>query len=526
MSRIKRFAHSFLSGFVQLGASALFALVSLPLAAHYLGTDTLGKAEIGLWFNAAQMAGYIALMDLGLNASAARILIDYKDDPQRGGYGGIIQTAGWVGLAQAMLIFAMGTLVAFVAAPLLHIPAALEGQCTWLVIGLSGIIAFQFATRIFANLLTANQRFDVGNYGGALGLVANYAVLWWAFSRGKGVYSLLWGQAANAVLSVAVNWIGCWRLSLFPQSGHWGRPTWEAFRELFVFGRDAFLIALGNQFMNFSQSLILTRLLGLNAAAIWGVCTKTYNLLVQVITRIFDYSSSALAEMIVRGERERLLRRFREIAVLSVNLAVCAGTLLAVCNGPFVKVWMPGNFGWPARNDLLLGLWLVTLLVVRTHCGFVGQTKAFRFMRFIYFLEGFAFVGLTVLFHFLGGGIGSMLIASIVCSLCFTFSYGLWRTREYFHLSWGGLARWHRGTLALAATIVPAAALVWWLTRNLPALQRLEADAGLGIWIALMFLRHGFGASLRAEALRFAPGWAEPILARMCAACSEGRDKM
>jgi len=507
MSRIKRFAHSFLSGFVQLGATALFQLASVPVALHYLGQD-----EYGLWFTIGNIAGYIALMDLGLNASAARILIDYKDEPQRGGYGGIIQTAAWVGLAQAGIIMLVGTLVAFVAGPLLDIPAALERQCALLLIGLTCLTAIQFATRILSNLLTANQRFDVGNYGGALGLVASFGVLWWSFSRGQGMFSLLRGQAAGLVTTVAVNWIGCWRLSLFPRRGHWGRPSWKAFRELFDFGRDAFLFALGNQFMNASQTLLLTRLLGLNAAAIWGVCTKTYPLFVQVITRIFDYSSSALAEMIVRGERELLLRRFREISVLSVNLAVAGGAILAVGNGPFVKVWTGGKVGWPAWNDLLLGIWLVTLLVVRTHCGLVGQAKAFRFMRFLFFIEGFAFIGLTVLFHRFGGGITMMLIVSIVCSLCFTLSYGLRRTRRYFHLTWGELGRWHKGTLALAATVAPAALLVWWLARNLPAVRQLMADSFLGIWIAAMFLRYGLGDSLRAEAFRFAPGWARPIL--------------
>jgi O-antigen/teichoic acid export membrane protein len=274
--------------------------------------------------------------------------------------------------------------------------------------------------------------------------------------------------------------------------------------------------------MNASQTLILTRLIGLEAAATWSVCTRAYLLLVQVITRIFDYSSSALAEMIVRGERERLMRRFREIAVLSVNLAVAAGALLAVGNGPFVRVWTAGKIGWPARNDLLLGIWLVTCLTVRTHCGFVSQTKDFRFMRFMYFIEGFAFISLTILLHRFGGiTITLMLIVSIVCSLCFTFSYGLWRTREYFHLSRGELARWHRGTLALAATVAPAAALAGWLAGSLPALWQLAAVSVLGIWTAFMFARYGLGEAVQTELARFAPGWAIPIVARLFAGNSE-----
>jgi O-antigen/teichoic acid export membrane protein len=509
MSRLKRFAHSLLSGYVLLGVNILFTLASVPLALHYLSTQ-----EFGLWAVTTQVAGYIALMDFGLSAAASRILIDYKDHQNPEEYGGIIQTSAWVGLSQAALIFLVGILLAFVMGPLLHIPSQLGRKFLWLMIGQCGVMATMFATRIIGQILTANQRFDVGNYGSAFSFAVNYAVMWWGFAHGAGVFGMMWGQAAALIGALAINWIGCYKLKLFPRRGQWGRPSWEKFHELFAFGRDIFLYALGYQFVNFSQTMLLTRLIGLNAALTWGICTRAYLVLVQVIGRIFDYSTSALAEMMVRGEREQLLRRFRDITVLSVNLAVAAGALFAVGNGPFVKVWTAGRIQWSPLNDLLLAVWLVISIVVRVHIGLVGQTKAFHFMRFIYFIEGLVFIGLTILLHRFGG-ITMMLMVSIMCSLCFTFPYGLWRTREYFHLSWGDLAGWHRGTLALVGTVAPVVALVWWFGRNLPALQQLIVELTVvGIWTALMFLRCGLDASLRAEACRRLPAWVRTILSR------------
>jgi O-antigen/teichoic acid export membrane protein len=509
MSRLKRFAHSLLSGYVLLGVNVLFTLASVPLALHFLG-----KEEFGLWALTSQIASYIALMDFGLTAAASRILIDYKDHENPGEYGATIQTGALVGVSQAVLVFVVGTGLAFVIGPLLHIPAKLERIFFWLVIGQCGVTAGMFATRIISHVLTANQRSDVNNYSSAFSLMANFGVMWWGFAHGVGVFSLLWGQATGLMSVMALNWIGCFRLRLFPRPGAWGRPTWGKFRELFVYGRDYFLYALGNQFVNASQVVLLTRLIGLDAAAIWSVCTRVYILLTQVIGRIFDFSCAALAEMMVRGERELLLRRFREIAVLSSNLAVAAGALFAVCNGPFVQVWTAGKIRWSPWNDLLLAIWLVVGIVVRVHTGLVGQTKTFRFMRYLYYLESFSFIGLTVLLHRFGG-VTIMLIVSIVCSLSFSFRYGLLRTREYFQLSWRDLARWHRDTLALGLTVAPVAVLVWWWSRNLPALERLIGESiVLGLWTTCMFLRYGLGSSLRAEACRFAPEWARPILLR------------
>jgi hypothetical protein len=52
------------------------------------------------------------------------------------------------------------------------------------------------------------------------------------------------------------------------------------------------------------------------------------------------------------------------------------------------------------------------------------------------------------------------------------------------------------------------------------------ADSVLAIWTAFMFLRLGLEDSLRAEALRFAPLWARPILARLCNTHLEARGKL
>ena len=510
MSRLKRFAHSLLSGYMQLVVNSIFILVSVRLALHYLSKD-----EYGLWTTVMVTASYIALMDLGFSGAAARILIDYKDHQKPEEYGGIILTSAWVGLAQAALILGVGTLLAFVLGPLLHnIPPELEREFFWLIVGQSAVTAGMFAIRIVSLILTANQRFDVVNYSSALALSLNLATLWWCFAHHDGIFSMLWGQAAAVVVTLAVNWIGCYTLRLFPRRGCWGRPEWKKFHELFAFGQDVFLFTVGNQFINLSQTLLLTRLIGLEAAATWGVCTRAYVVLVQIISRIFDYSSSALAEMMVRGERELLLRRFREICVLSVNLAVVAGVLFAVGNGPFVTAWTSGEIHWPVVNDVLLGIWLVVLITVRLHTGLVGQTKMYRFMRYLFFIEGIAFITMTVLVHRYGG-ITAMLVSSIVCSLCFTFSYGLWRTRKYFRISWRDLAAWHWSTLVLTGTVTPAALLVRWCCQNLPPLQRILLESGiLGPWAAVMFLRYGLGDSLHTEVCRRAPKWAQQFFGR------------
>src|ERR1043165_7226642 len=126
------------------------------------------------------------------------------------------------------------------------------------------MLAVSFAGRIFLYVLTAHQRYDIANYANAVLFASNYAVMWLLFARGWGVFSILWAQAVGTVLSVSLNAWGCVRLQFLPRRGEWGRPTRPLFNELFAFGRDIFLFALGGQLINTSQALLLTRFYGLD----------------------------------------------------------------------------------------------------------------------------------------------------------------------------------------------------------------------------------------------------------------------
>lgn len=509
MSRLRRFARSLVSGYLLLGTNVLFTLGSVPLALHYLN-----KTEFGLWALTMQISGYIVLIDFGMSGAVSRILVDHKDQQSNGAYGSVIQTAVLVGAAQGLIILLAGSGLSLLAARWLHVTPALAVDFSRLLVGQSVLLAASFGSRIFVLMLAAHQRFDVTNHGQALAFAANFAALWVSFSHGAGVYSLLFGNFLAWATSTVWAASGCLRLKLMPISGHWGRPTKSMFNELFRFGRDMFLFSLGGQLVSASQAILLTRWLGLDAAALWSVCSRGYMLLTQTIFRIFDYSTSALAEMMVRAERNRLAIRFRNIAVMSANLSVLAGVMFAVCNGPFVRLWTADKMEWSPLNNWLLAFWLVVVVCVHAHTGMVGQTKEFRFLRWIYFLEGMTFVGLSLELTRIGGVTG-MLAASLACSLIFTLPYGLYRTMNLFGLRWSEMVRWHRGTLRMAALLIPSGLVAQLATTGLTPWARLSvvgtSIGGIGLWA---FVRYGLESTMQADLVRQVPAPFRTILTR------------
>jgi O-antigen/teichoic acid export membrane protein len=507
MSRFRRFAHSLVSGYVLLGANVVYTLACIPLALHYLS-----KEQFGLWALTTQLGGYMALVDFGMRGSISRILVDYKDTREDGEYGGLIQTGALVGVVQGLLVLIAGTALSTLAGGWLLVAPSLAHDFSWLMVGQSALLAGSFATDVLRQILAAHQRFDITNYAQALSFLLGLGILWLCFASGAGVFSLLWSNAAAWLLTALCAFGGSVRLGLLPSRGQWGKPTLARFNELFRFGRDMFMYSLGGQLVSGSQAILLTRWMGLESAALWSVCTRTYSLLAQIIYRIFDYSTSALAEMIVRNERERLFVRFRGIASLSVNFSVVFGALFVACNGPFVRLWTSGKMAWSPVNDWILAGWLVACVIVHAHTGFVGQTKVFRFLRWVYFIEGVAFIGLAAPLTRLWG-ITGLLTASLLATMTFTLPYSLFRTRQYFHMRWSELAMWHLGAIRLAAWLVPATAFVSWIARGMPALSRFTVNAGLlgafGLWL---LLRLGMETGLPAEVERHAPKWAQRLL--------------
>ncbi len=390
--RLKNFARALFSGYVVLAANVAFTLLSIPLALHYLSGP-----EFGLWALTAQMAGYLALVDFGLSGAVSRLLIDYKDHKERPDYGGLVKTSFLVSVAQGLIVLALGALVVPLIRPGTELTPALVHDFRWLLFGQCVWMAMSFLSRNFTNLLWAHQRLDVGNYAQVVAFLVNFGVLWVSFAHGAGVFSLLWGQLVGWVVGTVIQVWACGWLHLFPRAGQWGQANWKQFREVFSYGKDVFFFALGSQMINASQTILITPCLGLQAAAVWAVCTRTYTLLCQVVWRIFDSAATPLSEMYVRNEHERLFRRFRGTTVLAGSAAVCAAVMFAVCNQPFVQVWSAGKMGWAVSNDVMLGVWSVLIAIQRCHVGFLGVVKDLRTVKYVYLAEGLVLVGLALL---------------------------------------------------------------------------------------------------------------------------------
>lgn len=506
MSRLRLYVHSVFSGYALLATNIIYTLASVPLALAFLP-----KAEFGLWAMTSQLIGFLALVDAGMGGAVGRILIDHKDHKYDSDYGSLVQTAAAVNAVQGLIILLLAGVVAVSVGPLLRIPLAQQQVFQWLAFGQGAVLAIQFASRIFGNLLVAHQRNDFGNYLNCLSLVISFAVLWLSFAAGAGVMALVWSQLVGALVTAILAWLCCRQLKLLPLPGKWGRPSWPRFVEVFRLGQSVFLFLVGYQLIYASPTIIVTRAVGLEAAAVWSICTRPFMLLLQVITRIFDAGAPALAEMMVRGEHDRLFSRFRSLVGLTVSMSVATGSLFVISNQPFVHLWTAGKIGWPVWNDALLGLWLITLSLLHVHTGLVIQTKNLGSLPYVVLAQGIVFMGTTLLlvFKMKLPGITTMLTAAVVCGLALTLPYSIWRTSRYFHIPVSVVAwDWVAPAGRLLVIVGPLAIGLWWVTEPLQNITKLLVRiVGMALPLSIFFFRIGIDATVRQDLLARAPAY-------------------
>lgn len=513
MSRFRRMARNVAMSYAALIAASVFSLAVVPLALHYLQDDT---ERFALWLLMATISSYMSLIDLGMSGSVARLLIDYKD--QKGGeYGSLIKTGWLVLLVQAALIFVVGSAGAPLLAALLKIAPELRLEFIQLLRWQCLALALSFAMRIFGHILNAHQRNDIQSWGQITGNLLNFLLMWLFFRAGHGVFSLAWATLLTNLYGGVVCLVAGWQLKLYPARGTWGKISKPHFNEMFSYGQGMFWVALGTQMMLASQILIIQRSLGSTAAAAWGLGTRLFSLVSQVIWRICDSAAPALSEMMVRRETVLLQNRYREMVILTASFSGFCAVGFALCNSDFITVWTRGRIVWPTSNDVALGLWLIVMAVVHCHNSFVLWTKRIASMPVFYLIEGLLFVGVTLLVIQPGGMI-AMIGCSIVCTCLVTGAYGIWRLSRYFEMAkmeivfaWSILM----GKTILGCLLV--AVPVWWVGQHLPSpLERLILYVlSFGPLGTIIFIRYGLPASFQRELSGRAPQLLRPLLQRL-----------
>ena len=496
MTRLHQFARGVSSSWLATLATVTYSLLSVPIALRYLSVE-----EFGLFVLLIQIAAYFTLIEIGMSAATARILVDHKDCRDGDTYGSVILTGLLFFVIQGFIILAVGILAAPLITALVGVPSALADVAIQLLRWLALTSALTLAFRVYGSVLFANKRLDLIHGFMGANMIFGLALLAAILASGAGLAGLRWLFVAQAAIAILLPIWACHKLELLPKKGHWGAPSVSRFRELFGFGKDIFLVNVGNQVLEASQLIIVTRTMGLTAAAIWSVSTKLFTLVYQLVTKIEGTAIVFFAEMMVRGEKDKLAARFRQIYQLTAGIAVISLAIVVAINGPFVSVWANPTLAWSLPLSGLFAVAVALNAVTRCSGDLIIHTKNIAAFRYVYFMEAVIFVLLSLWLSARFGFYG-ILGASTVCLLVFRATYTTWRMAHYFSLPattfWW---TWLKRPILAAIILLPFVISSPSLTNSVPNLwgQLFSALAWVGLPAAIVFLFVALPRDVRKE---------------------------
>lgn len=411
MSRFLLLARGLSVGYVSLVASIGYSFISIPLALAYLG-----KEEYGLWALVLSITSYLNFSELGMTNSVTRHLIDLKENRPDKEYGAIFVTGASVFGAIGVLCLVVGGLSVHLLTPIFKVPESYLVTFEWLLFGSVVLFVLSIVTRILGVPLYVYQRHDLYEISNIALYIIWIIVLWIGLRLGLGVYALLLSQAVGFVWSCCFNIIACIRLRLYPSIDEWSCPSWKIIREIAVFARESFLQSLGQQLANTLPLLLISRWMGLDAAAVWAVANRSFFILRQILVRPFQYGVTMMADLLSNKGHKAMLIRWMQMSQLITGGALALIPICSALNSEFLVTWTHGTIAWARWNDVACGIYYYLLVSLFPWYGMVGINKKFGITSYTSLFEG---VLLTLISWVLYGkfGITGFIIALILSKI-------------------------------------------------------------------------------------------------------------
>lgn len=341
-------------------AFLLMGLLSIRLATTYLTRE-----ELGIWNFVFATVSYFAFLELGLGPGIARLLADplAKGDQEKANS---MFTTGVAFLGiQAVLFISIGLLL---RKPLLlwgGVPLSLWAPAEDLWTGVVLVRALTLPFVLLNAILWAQNRaywiFVVSTVCPWIGLF----FFAWALHHGGGLRAYIWNLSIPAVLNsfalICAVVAGPHAFRLRVRSIRWSSAS-----EIWGYSWAVFVASGAAQLSSLSQTVIVTRICGLDATAAFGVTSRLPGMLMGVVTKPFDsfvprWSAAFCQTGVVGVKREFIaMARFSLLAVTATGIGVC------LVNPGFVKVWTKPEFYGGSLLNVLLAFMLIYQMISRT----------------------------------------------------------------------------------------------------------------------------------------------------------------
>ena len=452
MSGIRTYARNLTANWVGYGANLVVIFFLTPFIVH-----SLGDVRYGIWSLLMSVAGYMGLADIGVRPSVGRYVNFYLARGEHGKVNGVISSAMAFFLVTGAMLTGVAIVLGWCFESLFpKIPADYLCEIRIILVVLALILLLGFLSSTLWCLVTAYERFDLSN-GAALTVLALRATaIVLVLGHGGGLMGLvavtLGAEVLTLVLALGVAKYVSGSLRL-------GRAwvSWTRLRELLGFGIAAFVNAISQRLIYFTNLIIIGWLLGAAEVTYYalGLMFVQYGrtLLQQVVVTMFPEIAKEGGRQDPAGVRWMILRGTRAVMFFTIPLMVG----LTMFGRQFIVVWMGEEYSRSATVLIILALGQMVAMSAEVWRNMLPCINHIWHVPALGLLEAVGNLALSIVFvKFLDGGINGVAVGSVVPSVLFMGlvlpMFGLrlvgLRASSFF---WSTTFRWVTGAAVAAA---------------------------------------------------------------------------
>lgn len=361
--RIRRATLTGMATLAVRGISTATSLISIPLTAHYLGTE-----RFGLWLTLSMLLNWVNLTDLGLANSLTNLLAsDSQTDPPQARRA--VSSAIWLTSTIAIAL-ALGFMLAYPWVQWDRLFNVTSAQAKSEV-GLAVVVFFigfilRLPLSIAGRIYIAHQEGYFYQAWGGLSSVLSVVALLSAIYFQMGLPQLVgvfFGTSLLGDVLANLHVFGWkWR-SLQPRLADfdWNQAKW-----LLKTGLQFWVIQASSLIFFQTDLMIVTQLFGAEAVATYGTILKLFTLLGTVQTAFLFPLWPAYTEALARKDIAWIVRTFKKTLVFSLVWSGFSGIVCAFFTNRIINAWL--NQTASIELSLILAMFTTSVLLALSHC--------------------------------------------------------------------------------------------------------------------------------------------------------------
>lgn len=363
------------AAYLAFGSTALWGLVSIPIAVAFLEPE-----QIGLWAIVNALLSYLAWADLGIGAAISRLIAPAVTDKNQQEMNRWWTATRVTLFILGLIVIVIGQLLCLVIQPITQCSQEVIRDSRLLLGGGALILGLTFPIRGVAGILLAEHRYHWAPLMQAASPWVNLSVFYLLLKSGDGLKAYLYAHGASQLF----NWL-CYKFLILkgPNRYYWDRGglTLDRFKKLLGFGSNIAVIGGVEAVLRSLPNLMVAKIAALSIVPIYNFSSRLPILGANLLNQTIRSFHPGLQRLYISGEKELFAQRHRQVCILTMSVAIVGAAMTLLVNGVLIQALAGYHyFAGHATNtwfaiSLITTAFSITYRILLTLSGNMGKAS-------------------------------------------------------------------------------------------------------------------------------------------------------